>query len=310
MPTISFPASPALNDTYTFGSRTWKWNGTGWEIVPPVLNYVPLSSVGTANGVAGLDSGGKVPAAQLPSYVDDVLEYANLAGFPGTGETGKIYVAIDTGKTYRWSGSAYTEISQPPASTDEVPEGATNKYYSDAKVDARVAGKVIAVNLAYSSRATLRSGTPATGDLAIVENLGLFRFQVGSTEPDDDESCFATSNGRWLLEAVHWNVVSSWMDYPVVTAIKVEWSTSLTSVSANSTSTDTASVPGAAVGDAVAINLKSGSWDKDLVEVHAYVTAANVVTVRFVAGVGPGWPGDGTALGLENMVWTITVFKG
>lgn len=54
---------------------------------------------------------GKVPASQLPSYVDDVLEYANLAAFPGNGETGKIYVALDTNKTYRWSGSGYVEIS-------------------------------------------------------------------------------------------------------------------------------------------------------------------------------------------------------
>jgi hypothetical protein len=54
---------------------------------------------------------GKVPADQLPSYVDDVLEYANLAGFPEEGETGKIYVAIDTNKSYRWSGSAYVEIT-------------------------------------------------------------------------------------------------------------------------------------------------------------------------------------------------------
>ena len=54
---------------------------------------------------------GKVPASQLPSYVDDVLEYANSAAFPVTGESGKIYVAQDTNKTYRWSGSAYVEIS-------------------------------------------------------------------------------------------------------------------------------------------------------------------------------------------------------
>lgn len=54
---------------------------------------------------------GKVPSTQLPSYVDDVLEFANLAAFPGTGETGKIYVAIDTNRTYRWSGSAYIETS-------------------------------------------------------------------------------------------------------------------------------------------------------------------------------------------------------
>ena len=54
---------------------------------------------------------GLVPSSQLPSYVDDVLEYANLAAFPATGETGKIYVAQDSNKIYRWSGSAYIEVS-------------------------------------------------------------------------------------------------------------------------------------------------------------------------------------------------------
>ena len=66
---------------------------------------------GAANGLAELDSSGKVPSSQLPSYVDDVLEYAKQSDFPATGETGKIYVAKDTNKTYRWSGSAYVEIS-------------------------------------------------------------------------------------------------------------------------------------------------------------------------------------------------------
>lgn len=66
---------------------------------------------GVANGLAELDSSGKVPSSQLPSFVDDVLEYLSLAGFPVTGESGKIYIAIDTGKTYRWSGSTYAEIS-------------------------------------------------------------------------------------------------------------------------------------------------------------------------------------------------------
>jgi hypothetical protein len=67
--------------------------------------------LGAANGIATLDSGGKVPAAQLPSYVDDVLEFAAQANFPATGETGKIYVAKDTNKTYRWSGSTYVYIT-------------------------------------------------------------------------------------------------------------------------------------------------------------------------------------------------------
>ena len=74
-------------------------------------NYIPTSQKGAANGVAELGSDGKVPSAQLPSYVDDVLEYASLSAFPATGESGKIYVALDTNKTYRWSGSAYVEIS-------------------------------------------------------------------------------------------------------------------------------------------------------------------------------------------------------
>ena len=54
---------------------------------------------------------GKVPASQLPSYVDDVLEYANLASFPTTGETGKLYIALDTNLIYRWTGSTYATTS-------------------------------------------------------------------------------------------------------------------------------------------------------------------------------------------------------
>ena len=55
--------------------------------------------------------GGKIPATQLPSYVDDVLEYENLASFPSTGESSKIYIALDTNLTYRWGGSSYVGIS-------------------------------------------------------------------------------------------------------------------------------------------------------------------------------------------------------
>lgn len=60
---------------------------------------------------ADLDEAGKVPANQLPSFVDDVLEFADLAAFPVEGESGKIYIAIDTNKSYRWSGSIFVEVS-------------------------------------------------------------------------------------------------------------------------------------------------------------------------------------------------------
>lgn len=63
---------------------------------------------------------GKVPASQLPSYVDDVVEYTNLAAFPATGEAGKIYVALDTNQTYRWTGSVYIKISS------DIPAGGSD----------------------------------------------------------------------------------------------------------------------------------------------------------------------------------------
>jgi hypothetical protein len=73
-----------------------------------------------------LNSSSKIDATYLPSYVDDVLEYANLVAFPATGETGKIYVALDTNKIYRWSGSAYVEISPgaiPPVTSVNTKTG-------------------------------------------------------------------------------------------------------------------------------------------------------------------------------------------
>lgn len=73
--------------------------------------FVTIASKGIANGIASLNENGKIPESQLPSYVDDVIEFDNLAAFPTVGESGKIYVAIDTSLTYRWSGSTYVEIS-------------------------------------------------------------------------------------------------------------------------------------------------------------------------------------------------------
>lgn len=75
------------------------------------LGAIPASEKGANNGVATLDTSGKVPAAQLPAYVDDVVEYANLAAFPATGVASILYVALDTNALYRWSGSAYVAVS-------------------------------------------------------------------------------------------------------------------------------------------------------------------------------------------------------
>ena len=73
-------------------------------------DYNSLSNKPDLSLKADLENG-KIPATQLPSYVDDVLEYANLASFPATGESGKIYIALDTNLTYRWGGSSYVVMS-------------------------------------------------------------------------------------------------------------------------------------------------------------------------------------------------------
>jgi hypothetical protein len=123
---------------------------------PQAHNHFISDTVGLQAALdekADLDAGGKVPASQLPSYVDDVLEYANAAARPATGETGKIYVTLDNGKVFRWSGSVYVEISAAPGSTDFVPEGTSNLYHTTARAAAAapvqsVAGKTGTVTLA------------------------------------------------------------------------------------------------------------------------------------------------------------------
>ena len=100
--------------------------------------YIPLSQKAAANGVATLDANGLVPSTQLPSYVDDVLSYANLAGFPATGETGKIYVAEDNGKIYRWSNGdpgSYINISSSVGTADEAIKLATARNINGVAFD-------------------------------------------------------------------------------------------------------------------------------------------------------------------------------
>lgn len=93
------------------------------------------SEKGVANGVATLDAAGKVPAAQLPSYVDDVKEYDNKAAFPETGESDKIYVDIDTGSIYRWSGTQYIQINTSVASADTAVKLATARKIAGVPFD-------------------------------------------------------------------------------------------------------------------------------------------------------------------------------
>lgn len=89
---------------------SWILIGDTSELNSKVQQFI--NSKGAPNGLASLNESGIIPSAQLPSYVDDVIEVATFNNLPGTGESGKIYIVQDTNLTYRWSGTDYVEISK------------------------------------------------------------------------------------------------------------------------------------------------------------------------------------------------------
>ncbi|WP_413668925.1 SGNH/GDSL hydrolase family protein [Mucilaginibacter sp. Mucisp86] len=119
---------------YFFGPKSAGVWGTGISLIVSGVQFEETANKNAPDGYAGLDSSGKIASAQLPSYVDDVIEVTNYASLPTSGETGKIYITTDTNNEYRWSGSAYIQIVASPGTTDAVPEGTTNKYFTLSRV--------------------------------------------------------------------------------------------------------------------------------------------------------------------------------
>lgn len=180
----------------------------------------------------------------------------------------------------------------------------------------------------YISRATLRGLTPAADDQAIVEGLGLFVWESGSTEPDDDESCFATATGRWLLQAASWDLVDAWQAYD--DAARDEFDAAepsrfasnfsgkvltgsatcaITSVAATTSTSFTGTVTGAAVGDRVVATppdeLGSTNLNTSRLGYHAWVSAANTVTVMLTNSTAT----SATTNTAVRTAWPITVIK-
>lgn len=137
---VSLPAYPTTlpaSDVSSWAKAASKPTYTASEV-----GAIATTAKGAASGVAELDANGKVPSSQLPAYVDDVLEYTSKSSFPTTGETGKIYVDTTTNLTYRWSGSAYVEISPSLAlgttSSTAYRGDRGNTAYSHAKDSSRL----------------------------------------------------------------------------------------------------------------------------------------------------------------------------
>lgn len=125
-----------------------------------IAKKINSSEKGTANGVATLDAQGLVPSSQLPSYVDDVVEFDSKSDFPTTGEDGKIYIAKDTNLQYRWSGTAYVEIS-PSLALGETAQTAYpgNKGKQNADDIANIKSGTIEVGVAKKIKNHLGFGT-------------------------------------------------------------------------------------------------------------------------------------------------------
>ncbi len=174
---------------------------------------------------------------------------------------------------------------------------------------------------AYADRGELRS---AGGQLALVEGLGLFRYVAGSTEPDDDESCFATAGGRWLLQAVHWDVLDQWhlpessARDELIERLAAAWPgrmlkgtgvCGITSVATVASTAFAVTVAGAAVGDrAIAMAPGAlGATDADSARLsyHAYVSATDTVTVRLCNASAATATTSATARG----TWSVIVIK-
>ena len=169
------------------GANSWNLDNTTYlssissSDVITALGYTPedVANKGVNNGYASLGGDGKVPSSQLPSYVDDVIEVANYGSLPSTGETGKIYITLDTNKIYRWSGSVYVEISSSATvwggitgtlSNQTDLQNALNTYYPASNPNNYTSnvGTVTAVAMSVPSAFSV-SGSPITvsGTLAV-----------------------------------------------------------------------------------------------------------------------------------------------
>jgi hypothetical protein len=216
---------PSTNATITSGTQINVTLGDvgpiNWsEVAGKPTTFPPQAHSHTIGDVTGLtaalaqkvelDGNGKVLASQLPSYVDDVLEFANLAALPATGETGKIYVTTNNGSVYRWSGSTYIEISAAPGSTDFVPEGTTNLYHTTARaaaaaVDAvtwtTLTGKPTFSAVATSGAYADLTGTPAAYSLPTASATVLGGVKIGSGISIDGDGVISASAGYTLPNA-------------------------------------------------------------------------------------------------------------
>jgi hypothetical protein len=271
-----------------------------------------------SNTTTGLAAGGHrtrfIPLIQDVVVVADEVESdrAQVATNTATVVADTAIVVADTATAVASAAAAL--ISETNAAASEV---AALQYKEDAQAisesglpsQTEKAGYLLGTNgsntewvpgiiaIEYDNRGDLR--TNETGGFALVDGLGLFQYVSGSDEPDDDESCFATTNGRWLLEAVHWDVVDAWQlpddevrdafDEDIqaeLDATQANWPgkilygtavSAVTSLAAVTQTSFTGTLTGAVTTDRVIVTPPNALTGR--ISIFARVTADNTVTV-------------------------------
>ena len=146
-----------------------------------VKGKIGSSEKGVANGVATLDGTGKIPSAQLPSYVDDVVEYSNMASFPATGSAGILYIDLATNKEYRWGGSAYQVITSGAVDSVAGKTGVITLGTADITgLDTALGGKALATHSHIISDVTGLQG--ALDAKATTTSVTTLSNNVGATD--------------------------------------------------------------------------------------------------------------------------------
>jgi hypothetical protein len=175
------------------------------------LDGLPVSAIssalfGAANGVATLTAGTTLTLAQVPAEALNFEKYANLAAFPGSGRTDRLYMALDTRVLYHWTGSAYQASTAGVANSDAVPEGSTNLYHTQARV---LATALAGLSTASSAAVTASDSVlTAIGKLQAQENLKALASGgtltnatfAGTTTADGNEVTTASAMGALAID--------------------------------------------------------------------------------------------------------------
>lgn len=150
---------------------------------------IPLTQKGAADGVASLDSSGKVPSEQLPSYVDDVLSYESQSAFPEEGESGKIYLAEDTNLIYRWAaasggeGGSYIEVSANAGTSDAAVKLATARSFS-------ITGGATAAAVSFDGTADVALNVTSLDATTLTGTVPDSCLDIGAIDDSDIEALF------------------------------------------------------------------------------------------------------------------------